>query len=357
MAGGPFSARRLLLAVYGLLVVYATLHPIAGWRDPGASPFAFVFAGWPRHRTAFDLWANVAGYVPLGLLAAASLHPRLRGARALAVAVTGGAALSLALEALQSFLPARIPSIADVAANVAGCALGALAGLRLGPALDAGAVARWRARWLDPQALPPVGLALLGLWFLSQLNPATLLFGAGDLRDLFAVPAPRAHGAEFFVALEATVAAANLAAFGLMVSAMLVPGAPARRIVFALVVAALAARTGAFAILMEAQKVFAWATPGALAGLVTGALAFAALAAAARTARLAAAAVLSMAATVLVNLAPPNPYTADMLRVWEQGHFLNFNGLTRLVSALWPFAAVVWLIVLAARRERAGPPG
>ena len=57
-----------------------------------------------------------------------------------------------------------------------------------------------------------------------------------------------------------------------------------------------------------------------------------------------------MAATVLVNLTPPNPYLADTLKVWQQGHFLNFNGLTRLVSALWPFAALGYLMFLAAAR-------
>ena len=62
------------------------------------------------------------------------------------------------------------------------------------------------------------------------------------------------------------------------------------------------------------------------------------------------ASVLIMAATVLVNLAPPNPYLADSLKVWQQGHFLNFNGLTRLVSALWPFVALGYLMVLASRR-------
>ena len=69
-----------------------------------------------------------------------------------------------------------------------------------------------------------------------------------------------------------------------------------------------------------------------------------------RAARLAIAAVLLMAATVLVNLTPPNPYLADTLKVWQQGHFLNFNGLTRLVSALWPFAALGYLMFLATRR-------
>ncbi len=74
-----------------------------------------------------------------------------------------------------------------------------------------------------------------------------------------------------------------------------------------------------------------------------------------RTARLGLAAVLIMAATVLVNLAPPNPYLAASLKVWEQGHFLNFNGLTRLVSVLWPFAAIGYLIFLASRRSRETP--
>jgi hypothetical protein len=72
-----------------------------------------------------------------------------------------------------------------------------------------------------------------------------------------------------------------------------------------------------------------------------------------RVARLALAAVLVMAATVLVNLAPPNPYLAASLKLWQQGHFLNFNGLTRLVSALWAFAALGYLIILAARRRDA----
>jgi hypothetical protein len=66
------------------------------------------------------------------------------------------------------------------------------------------------------------------------------------------------------------------------------------------------------------------------------------------------AALLIMAATVLVNLAPANPYLAASLKVWQQGHFLNFNGLTRLVSALWPFAALGYLMYLAGSRPREG---
>ena len=65
--------------------------------------------------------------------------------------------------------------------------------------------------------------------------------------------------------------------------------------------------------------------------------------------------VLLMAATALVNVAPENPYLANSLQVWRQGHFLNFNGLTRIVSTLWPFAALVYLLLAAGRRETPRP--
>jgi hypothetical protein len=121
-----------------------------------------------------------------------------------------------------------------------------------------------------------------------------------------------------------------------------------------LVGAALAVKAAAFAILMRAEDVFLWLTPGAQHGLLAGLLLALAAMALPRLARLALAAVLLMVATVLVNLAPPNPYLAATLKLWQQGHFLNFNGLTRLVSALWAFAALGYLMLLAAgRREPA----
>jgi hypothetical protein len=53
--------------------------------------------------------------------------------------------------------------------------------------------------------------------------------------------------------------------------------------------------------------------------------------------------------TVLVNMAPHNPYSAAALAVWRQGHFLNFNGLTRLVASLWPFLTLPFLLLTARR--------
>ncbi len=347
MRGSPLA--RLLLAVYTLLVVYASLYPLAGWRDHGLSPLEFLFAPWPRYVVAFDVAADVIGYAVFGVLFALALPPRLRAAQAALTAALAGAALSITLEATQTYLPARVPSNVDVLCNAAGALAGAFLGRLVAP--WAPAYGGWRARMILPGVQADFGLALLGLWVFMQLNPATLLFGAGDLRHLLVGPPGPARAPEFFVAIEAVTAAANLAAAALLASAVAAPGAPVRRLVLLLILAALAVKTLAFIIILRAQNSFAWLTPGAVQGLVAG-LAVAMLAVSLpRVARLAAAAVLFMAATVLVNLAPPNPYLAEILKLWYQGHFLNFNGLTRLVTLLWPFAAIGYLIVLAARRR------
>jgi len=349
---------RFFLVAYVLLAVYATLYPLAGWRDPGVSAWAFLGAPWPRYVTAFDLAANFAGYLPYGFLAALAMHPALQGRSAALAAALTGTVLSLALEAAQSFLPARIPSNVDVLANILGAAAGALAGARFGPRLlEGGPLKRLRTRFFEPGAQADLGLTLLALWLFAQLNPATLLFGAGDLRDLVAGPAGPAYGAEFFVAIEAGTAAANLAAVALLASALSASAAPARSIAFALVGMALVVKTLAFAILMRAENVLAWLTPGAQLGIALGTLAALAAMSRPRGLRLALAAALLAAATVLVNIAPPNPYLAAILKVWAQGHFLHFNGLTHLVAAAWPFAALAWLAWLAARRGKSGSLG
>jgi len=341
---------RLFLVVYVLLVAYASLYPLSGWRDQGASAFAFLSSPWPRWVTTFDLLANVLGYLPFGALCTLALHPRLRGLSAVAVAAISGVALSVALEAAQSFLPARVASNLDVLANTAGALAGGIAGTLAAPwLLGRGPLRRLRAGAILPGAEADFGLALLGLWLFAQLNPATLLFGAGDLRDLLAEPAGPAHATRLFVSVEAFTAASNLVAVSLLASVVTRPSAPARTMILGVLVAALAVKALAFAILMRAEHVFAWLTPGALLGLAIGVAVMLAAVTLPRTARLVIAAVLLMVATVLVNLSPPNPYTAAMLKVWEQGHFLNFNGLTRLVSAAWPFAALAYLILLAAR--------
>jgi VanZ family protein len=337
-----------------VLVGYASLYPFAGWREPGAPVLAFLVAPWPRYLTVFDLAANFFGYLPYGVLCVLALVPRFSAAAAVGTAALTGAALSFALEAGQSYLPARIPSNLDVLANLAGALAGALLAARLAPwLLGSGSPQRFRQSAFAPGAGADIGLTLLGLWLFAQLNPASLLFGTGDLRDLLAGDAGPLRGAQLFVSIEAAVAAANLTAVALLASGMTRAGAPrwqATALFGALLVAALLVKMLAFVILMRAENPLAWLTRGAQFGLAGGALLSLAALALPRALRLMLAAVLLMTATVLVNLSPPNPYLAAILKVWEQGHFLNFNGLTRVVGSLWPFITLGYLIWLAAQR-------
>lgn len=352
MRASPLA--RFLFLAYVLLVVYATLYPFSGWRDSGISAFAYLAASRPRYITTFDIVVNVLGYIPYGWLAVLALHPRIKGLAAFCSALASGAVLAVMLEATQTFLPTRFASNVDAVCNLWGAAFGALLGTRsIGWLLGEGPLLRWRARDVLPGARADAGLVVLALWLGTQLNPASLLFGAGDLRDLFRQPAGSAYEADVFVAIEALIAACNLVAVGLTASAILAPGAPLLRSLMALVGLGLCVKAGAFAILRQAEDVLMWLTPGALIGLAAGLPVLLGATMLPRLVRLALAAVLLMGATVMVNLAPANPYFASILAVWGQGHFLNFNGLTRLLSSLWPFAALLYLILLAARQGEA----
>ena len=120
----PSPLARYLFFAYVLLVIYASLHPFSGWRDQGLPPFAFLTAPLPRFISAFDVIANVVGYVPLGFLAVLALYPRQRGGAALAIGILCALSLSFALESLQHYLPSRRSSNLDSLANIAGACWG-----------------------------------------------------------------------------------------------------------------------------------------------------------------------------------------------------------------------------------------
>ncbi len=185
----PSTLVRYLFAAYVPLVVYASLHPFSGWRDRGLPPFAFLTAPFPRPIQVFDVVANIIGYMPLGFLAVLAVYPWLRRSYALGFGLACSVSLSFTLESLQLYLPMRTSSNLDLLANTLGGAAGALAALATTrPLLDAEGLQHLRNRLFLPGRRTDLGLVLLGLWLFAQLNPETLLFGTGDLRDLFKTP-------------------------------------------------------------------------------------------------------------------------------------------------------------------------
>jgi VanZ family protein len=340
---------RYLFCVYALLVVYASLHPFSGWHVQGPTPFAFVTAPFPRSLARFDVVTNVLGYVPLGFLAVLSVYPRMRGGKALALGIGCSLAFSFVLESLQSYLPTRTSSNVDLLANAAGGTAGAVLALAAERMLlaESGLKAlRYRAFLAGRKV--DFGLVLVGLWLLSQLSPETLLFGSGDLRELFQPPPGKLYPAEIFLRVEAAVAAANTVALGLFVSCL--TAGRGARLLFALLLAlALALRWIAFDVLLRDML---WITPGALTGVAAGFVVALGCVSLPRTVRLAVAGLALMGATAIVNLSPGNPYMTASLALWQRGAYFNFNGLTHIVAAAWPFAAMFYLVFLAAERGR-----
>ncbi len=340
---------RYLALAYTALVVYASLHPFSGWRDPGISPFTFLDAGWPRWWTGFDLVINILAYLPLGYLLTLALpHP---SGRRLLPALAGAvlaAVISFCLESLQTWLPSRVPSNLDLACNAAGGAIGAVLAWR-GGTRGLTWLAHAERELIAPIPHAELGLVLLGLWLLTQLSPETLLFGAGDLRQLLELTPAIAYAAPSFFAMETAIIACNTLAIGLIARTLLASRGSSLAVLAMFFLFALAIRGLSAAVLVGPRGAMAWLTPGAGLGLAIGgaALVLGLLVPAAW--RVALAGLALMAGTVLVNLAPANPYSTVALAAWRHGHFLNFNGLTRLVASLWPFLALPYLTLLGRR--------
>ena len=333
-------ARELCL-VYALLIVYATLHPFSGWRDSGISPLAWALH-WPAIVLPFDLVLNTSAYVPLGVVivwAAASLPVLAR----IVLACALGALLSLLLESLQTYLPSRTPSLADFATNSLGTFVGALTGaLLLTPASRralAGAVGHWFADTPERAS----GLILSGLWLFAILYPQSILFGHGSLLPWLGPVSGYPFTPAEFGRVESAVTAASLFAAGALATSALNHSAPRLWLVLLFVACACGVRAVSQTILFPPAQVFAWLTPGALRGLAIGALALMATLALPRVMLLTLAVIAATFSTVVVNFAPPNPYYLATVQDLNPGRFLNFNGLTQLVSSVWPFLVALYV--------------
>jgi hypothetical protein len=53
----------------------------------------------------------------------------------------------------------------------------------------------------------------------------------------------------------------------------------------------------------------------------------------------------------LLNQAPASAYFAQTLQTWEQGRFIRFNGLAQWLGWVWPYAALVYVLVRVSRAD------
>ncbi|HET9404741.1 MAG TPA: VanZ family protein, partial [Burkholderiales bacterium] len=208
----PHSIRLawVLTVAYLVVVVYASLLPFQGWRAPPEEIRQFLTM-WPRFITLQDVAINVAAYVPLGLLASIGFGARHGPARGVVAATLAAAVLSLGMEALQMFLPARIASNVDLLANGLGALLGAIAAPLLAPNRTLGGAlhAARRRFFLDGMAAD-FGMVVVLLWLVTQFHPTVQFFGTGNFRATLELPVYFTHTPGLAFSSEAAVAMLNL---------------------------------------------------------------------------------------------------------------------------------------------------
>lgn len=342
---------------YMALVAYASLYPFSDWRDQGLAPWAFLFAPWPHYWTGFDVGANIVGYVPAGFFLALAATRTGRGRHAISRATGACALLSMGMETLQTYLPARVASNADLAFNILGAFVGATTAYLLE---RGGAIDRWsriRARWFVPHARG--ALVLLALWPWALLFPAALPLALGQVMErLEAALAELLEDTPFLdwlplreVELQPLLPGAEMlcVALGALIPCLVaycVVRSPMRRAAFALGIGAAAvAMTGLSAALSYGpQHAWDWAQPPVVVGLAVG-LAVALLGARIAHRVGAALALLAMGIYLsLLNQSSADPYFMQTLLTWEQGRFIRFHGVAQWLGWVWPYAAVVYLV-------------
>jgi VanZ family protein len=356
-----FSANTVRLAwilalAYSLIIGYASLQPFRDWRWPPEEILHFLAAPWPRFITPQDVAVNFAAYVPLGLLLSVGFGARLGPARGAVAAMFAAALLSLAMEAAQMFLPARIASNVDLLANTLGALVGAMAAPLLAPAQPIGGRLRSVRSRLFLEGMPAdAGLVIVGLWLVTQFHPDAQLFGTGAVRATFDLPPYSNHTPWLALTGEALVMLFGVLGVGLMLSALMRDNERPMLVIAAVIGAALVLKIVSAVALVRAPAPFGWLTPGVLLGLGAGWVLLWGTVRLPRPVRLAAAAACIVAATVAINLAPDNPYHSVPPRLLARGasHFLNFSGIVRALSELWPVLATGFLLyALGARRHR-----
>lgn len=334
--------------VYTLLVVYASLHPLVGWRATGVDLFDFLYAPWPRYYTAFDMATNVLAYALLGFLWDVALHARMRQAWAVVLTCAFGFCLSLSMETLQNFLPTRVASNVDLLCNSLGALGGALAAIRWGGVLrDDGRLATWWRAYSTATRRGDHALLLCGVWLLTSIDPENFLFGAGALRHLFDIPPPLPFAAPAFTRIEALIALFGALAVGLTFS--LVPRRAVWSRICALFAAALLIKTLAFALIRSPLESLHWLTGGNAFGFALALMLLLPLMRVPAEWRRALALLALLALCFLINVAPDNPYLQQAAHEWRLGQWLNIIGVARFASVVWPFAAL-FVLVLPQRR-------
>ena len=362
------SAAWPLSGVAVVLIVYASLYPMTGWRWPSPQAFSWIL---PKlgSETLDDVVANLLGYVPMGMVLCLA-HLR-SGRSAMAAACWTSlacSALSYSMELLQFTVPGRVPSLADWVLNSLGAGWGVLAAISL---QACGLLDRWhrlRQEWFITQSSH--GLALLGIWPWGLLFPPPLPMGEGQVLPRLRVALMEwthdsplqpyvlpqdpltlwssIHSAvvdsPWVYWVEVAVVACGVLAPMAMVVVVARPLVLRTLLMVALMLTGVSVMTLTAALNYGPAHALGWLNSAGLLGLALAAV-MAHLLARLRARQAAWLGLVALATLIVcIHLVPPDPYYAVNLQAWESGRFIRLHGMSRWFGMLWPYVAATWLL-------------
>lgn len=327
------------LFCYAALLVYGSLYPFRHWQAPELPAMAFLLS-WPAHLDKADVLQNVLVYAPFGLLAALWLAGAIPATRAALLATVMGTGLSMAMECLQQFNPARVASPVDIAMNALGSGLGALlASTMLRHTLSGALTLAWRDRWFRHGALANTGLVILCLWLLSQTSPLVPTLDVSHLRRALSGLWHALHDPQLIVMAQLLTYACLLTSMGAMVLLLARPGKPALALFALTLLTLLVAKA-----LVVGRVLSLEACAGACIALLASLLL--------RHLPLRILPWLGMLLIVLgfsiAELAPGAPWMVATFN-WTlfAGQMRSVAGLSNILELLWLFMALAWFVRIA----------
>jgi VanZ family protein len=341
---------------YLLLIVYASLHPFAPWDWPkGLAGWDVFRLAWPQYWSQFDIWANAAGYLPLGLLVfAAAWRSGLGVGAALLLAALLPSLTAYSLEILQRFVALRVPSLADWVLNSGGALLGALLGA---VAVWRGWLLRWgqwRERFFQPQSAG--ALALLALWPLGLLFPLPAPLAQGRFLPPLLDSLEELLNERLALALDLTPALGNsdfdlllatllgLLAPCLLLLAVARPGWQRLPLLASVLMVGIGMSSLAAALGFGPANTWAWLTPRTVPALLLGALLVSLCAALPARANAVLALPVLTGLILVVTRTEADPYLLLNLQRWELGTRVQLYGLLQWLGWLWPLLTLGWLM-------------
>jgi len=265
--------------------------------------------------------------------------------------------LSLAMESLQSFLPARVPSQVDGLCNLGGAATGALLAAELERRGWLYHWAQFRHKGLAKDASG--SLVLMVLWPLALLFPSAVPLGLGHVLERLRANLLQDFPAwlwlqqltpdGFFQTLSPRMELLCVA-LGLWVPALLGLGAlrgMVQRLTWVGLVLVVAVVFNALSAALSygPEHAWFWIKPEVFAGLSVGfCLSVWSIKLSERW-NLGLLLAAQLFLLLWLNQLHASVYLEQTVQTWEQGRFIRFHGLTQWLSWLWPWAVVLWALV------------